>query len=64
MWDKTYSDYIKDEPNIKFPIESGNGKCEMHEIYGWGNSLHCPQRKKKGLFYTLMELFFGYGRDK
>ncbi len=45
-----YFDYKVDQPLIKFPVEPGRGiiGCEMHEINGWGNTLHIP----RGRFQT------------
>lgn len=63
MWHKEYRDYPTDTPQIKLSVEPGKGiiGCEMHEINGWGNSLHIPLKKKKkrGLFKTLLEAIFG-----
>lgn len=55
MWDRDYRDYKRDEPLVKKPIESGKGifGCEMHEINGWGNTLHHPGKKKRGFFASL-----------
>jgi hypothetical protein len=54
MWDKDYRDYPRDQPLKKQSIESGKGLpgCEMHEINGWGNTLHYPVKKKKRGFLT------------
>jgi hypothetical protein len=51
MWQREYKDYKKDQPLIKQTVESGKGiiGCEMHEIFGWGNTLQKPPVKKKGV---------------
>lgn len=57
MWPKEYRDYKKDESLVKNRVEPGEGitGCEMHEINGWGNTLHVPheapapiKKKKNG----------------
>lgn len=69
MWPKEYRDYKTDEPLVKYPVypEKGNGKgggksivgSEMHELNGWGNSLHVPvKNKKSGIFRFLIDAFF------
>lgn len=60
MWPKSYRDYKVDEPMIKQKVEPSHGiiGSEMHEINGWGNQLHIPRKKKKGLVRTLLEAFF------
>ncbi len=42
MWPKEYRDYKKDRFLVKYQVEPGNGiiGCEMHDLNGWGNSLH------------------------
>lgn len=42
MWPKAYRDYEKDRPLIKYQIEPSHGiiGCEMHDLNGWGNTLH------------------------
>lgn len=42
MWPKFYKDYPVDSAQIHVPVEPGKGiiGCEMHEINGWGNTLH------------------------
>lgn len=61
MWEKAYHDYKRDESNIKNPVESGRGihGCEMHEINGWGNTIHHPQKQKTGWLITLMSYILG-----
>lgn len=47
MWQKEYRDYPPDKPLIKHPLIAGKGiiGCEMHELNGWGNTLHIPLKK-------------------
>ena len=61
MWHKEYEDYPIDEPLRKERVESGKGivGCEMHEINGWGQTLHSPKVKKRGLFAALLNKIFG-----
>lgn len=62
MWPKAYRDYKTDEPQIKNRVEPGKGiiGCEMHDLNGWGNTLHIPAKEKKsGFFRTLLNAFFG-----
>lgn len=42
MWPKEYKDYKKDRPLKAFQVEPCRGivGCEMHDLNGWGNSLH------------------------
>lgn len=61
MWPKEYRDYEIDTPLIKNQVRPGKGikGCEMHDLNGWGNSLHIPKRKvKKGFLKTLIDAFF------
>jgi len=46
MWLKFYRDYPVDTPLIKNRVQSGQGiiGCEMHELNGWGNTLHHSAR--------------------
>jgi len=63
MWPKKYKDYSVDQPLIKYPVETGKGiiGCEMHEINGWGNSLHVPVKKqKKGLIRRALDSLTQY----
>ncbi len=60
MWDKDYKDYPKDTPLVHAQVEPGKGivGCEMHDLNGWGNTLHKPPKpKRKGLLKQL----FGVG---
>jgi len=49
MWPKKYKDYPTDTPLKKECVSPSHGiiGCEMHEISGWGESLHLPNAKKK-----------------
>lgn len=49
MWPKSYRDYKKDEPLIKYQVEPGHGiiGCEMHDLNGWGDNFHIPRKKKR-----------------
>ncbi len=61
MWPKAYKDYKTDESLVKYPVEPGKGVigCEMHDLNGWGNSLHIPApKKKKGFFSRMKNRFF------
>ncbi len=61
MWHKEYRDYKTDQPQTKQPIEPGHGicGCEMHEINGWGNSLHHPKKRKQHFLAKMMAYLFG-----
>lgn len=62
MWPKEYRDYPKDTPLVKERVASGKGicGCEMHDLNGWGNSLHIPKKQKKnGFFRHLLNRIFG-----
>lgn len=62
MWFREYRDYKIDGPIIKQQVEPGRGiiGCEMHEIQGWGNTIHFEsQKKKRGFFEKLFSKFFG-----
>ena len=60
MWDRDYRDYKRDTPLIKERIESGKGfaGCEMHELNGWGNTLHHPKKKKHGFLASFIIYLF------
>lgn len=60
MWEKEYRDYKTDQANVKYSIEPSHGMdgCEMHEIYGWGNTLHQHKKKKKGFFGSFILYLF------
>lgn len=49
MWPKFYRDYPVDTPMIQDPVEPSHGiiGCEMHEINGWGNTLHLFPGERK-----------------
>lgn len=56
MWPKFYRDYKTDQALIKQKVEPSRGiiGCEMHDLNGWGNTLHIPKKqKRKGLFRTI-----------
>lgn len=61
MWHKEYRDYKIDEGNNKCRVEPGKGifGCEMHEIHGWGNTLHIPKKKNPGKLASLIKSIFG-----
>ena len=42
MWPKKYRDYPVDTPLVQQKVEPGRGicGCEMHDLNGWGNTLH------------------------
>lgn len=42
MWPKTYRDYKTDQPLIQNQVSPGHGiiGCEMHDLNGWGTTLH------------------------
>ncbi len=48
MWPKSYKDYELDRPLIKYQVEPSHGiiGCEMHELNGWGNTLHIPRKRR------------------
>lgn len=64
MWDKEYRDYPKDHPLIQEQVSPHQGivGCEMHDINGWGNTLHIPKKKKRGRLAALFIKLFG-GED-
>lgn len=45
MWPKEYLDYKIDEPLVKCRVEPSAGifGCEMHDLNGWGDTLHIPK---------------------
>jgi hypothetical protein len=60
MWPKSYKDYPLDKPLKKSIVEPSKGiiGCEMHDLNGWGNTLHSPkQKKKRGLLAALFSKF-------
>ena len=66
MWHREYRDYKTDAPLKKQTLEVGRGisGCEMHEINGWGNTLHHEKKKKKGFLASLMLYIFGAENGK
>ncbi len=66
MWHREYRDYKTDKPLIQYQVYPGDGiiGCEMHDLNGWGNSIHKPLKKhRKSLFATLLEDWLGSGED-
>lgn len=62
MWPKAYKDYKTDESLVKNQVQPGKGivGCEMHDLNGWGNTLHIPVNKnKKGFFRTMLNALSG-----
>jgi len=61
MWHKEYRDYKPDQPMVKQTVEPTHGirGCEMHEINGWGNTLHHPKKKKRGFLASFIIYLFG-----
>lgn len=63
MWHKEYKDYPRDEPLKKERLYPSNGivGCEMHEINGWGDTIHHPatKNKKRGRFHRWLASLFG-----
>lgn len=63
MWHREYRDYETDKPLIKYQVEPGKGiiGCEMHDLNGWGHTIHIAVKKHhKGIIASLLTLF----RDK
>lgn len=60
MWFKEYRDYKTDQPHIKYSVEPSHGiiGCEMHDLNGWGNTLHNDKKRKKGFFSSLLSTLF------
>lgn len=60
MWHKEYRDYSIDTPQIQEQVSSGQGiiGCEMHDINGWGTTIHIPKQKKKGLWQKFIHYLF------
>jgi hypothetical protein len=61
MWYNSYKDCPPDTPVITNKVEAGKGiiGSEMHELNGWGESLHIPKQKTKGTLATLWSFLFG-----
>lgn len=62
MWPKEYKDYPPDKPLTHQQVRANKGiiGCEMHDLNGWGNSLHDHSKKrKKGLLRRLLAKLFG-----
>lgn len=61
MWPKEYRDYKTDESLVKYQVQPSKGiiGCEMHDLNGWGNTLHIFIKKKKpGFFRTMLQAFY------
>lgn len=65
MWFRQYKDYPIDTALKHEKVEPSRGiiGCEMHEINGWGNSLHIQKKRKKGFIALLLSYFFA-NKDK
>ena len=62
MWHREYRDYETDKPLIKSQVESGRGiiGCEMHDLNGWGQTIHVAVKKRRrGIMSLLFSLVFG-----
>lgn len=57
MWDRFYRDYPRDQPLVKKTIEPSHGLygCEMHELNGWGDTLHRHRKREKSAPSTLVQ---------
>lgn len=66
MWYREYKDYPPDTPLVHEKVEPSRGiiGCEMHELNGWGNTLHIPKKTKKGLIASLITYFFATEEDE
>lgn len=67
MWHREYKDYEIDKPLIHYQVSPGNGiiGCEMHDLNGWGTTIHVPvKRKRKGILSSLITLVFGTGKKR
>jgi hypothetical protein len=67
MWPKSYKDYPVDKPLVKETVEPGKGivGCEMHDLNGWGNSLHQHVTpKRKGIFHTWLEIISNFFKGR
>lgn len=62
MWHREFQDYEPDKPLIKFQVYPADGiiGCEMHDLNGWGQTIHIPVRRRHGGFLArLKSLLFG-----
>jgi hypothetical protein len=66
MWPKSYKNYPKDKPLISDQVEPENGiiGCEMHDLNGWGDSVHMRKKRKRGVIATLLIALFGKVKKK
>lgn len=59
MWEKEYKNYPTDTSLKKYKVEPSRGivGCEMHDLEGWGYTLHVPpsKAKRKGLIRKLLD---------
>lgn len=63
MWPKVYKDYPVDTQLKKAQLSAGSGMqgCEMHELNGWGDTLHHPARaKRRSLISILLRRIEGF----
>jgi hypothetical protein len=60
MWHKEYRDYETDQPLIKCQVypEDGIIGCEMHDLNGWGNTIHKPLNLKTAVKDDKLTQFF------
>lgn len=61
MWFREYKDYPTDKTLKQQRVEPGQGirGCEMHELNGWGNTVHVPVKKKtRGIIANWLIHFF------
>jgi hypothetical protein len=66
MWFKEYRDYETDKPLIKEQVDPTDGiiGCEMHDLNGWGTTVHETfPRKARGFFATLLTHLFRGKRE-
>lgn len=62
MWPKEYKNYPEDQPLKQHEIEPGKGiiGCEMHDLNGWGLTVHQSKKgKKRGMAAFLARLLEG-----
>lgn len=60
MWFREFKDYKIDQAMVQYPVEPGHGiiGCEMHEVNGWGNTLHFSRKRKKHGFLAEILMYF------
>lgn len=66
MWPKAYRDYEIDKPLIKYQVEPSQGiiGCEMHDLNGWGTTLHIPRGRFAGIVRPRVEIDYYKDREK